>query len=95
MPIYTVDSEDVQAKAAAVQSTVGRVQAETGALIAQLADLQRSWTGQAAMAFQTSADNWRAVQAQVDQALISLGTSLSTAGTGYADAEQRAAAMFR
>lgn len=95
MPIYTVDSEDVQTKAAAIQTTVGRVQSETGALLGQLGDLQRSWTGQAAAAFQTSADNWRAIQARVDEALAALGASLAAAGASYAEAEQSAMAMFR
>ena len=95
MPMFTVDSEEVQTKAAAVQATVGRVQSETSALRAQLADLQRSWTGTAAAAFQGSADQWRTVQAQVDEALQMLGQSLSAAGTGYAEAERAAASMFR
>ncbi|WP_105567627.1 WXG100 family type VII secretion target [Microbacterium halophytorum] len=95
MPVYTVDSEEIQTKSAAVQATVGRVQSETAALQGQLADLQRSWTGQAAAAFQVSADNWRSVQLRVDEALAALGNALAIAGTGYAEAEQSAASMFR
>lgn len=95
MPIFTVDSEDVHAKAAAVHGTVGRIQAETASLQGQLADLQRTWTGQASAAFQVSADEWRSVQVRVDEALASIGSALTAAGTNYADAEQSAMAMFR
>ncbi|WP_261165970.1 WXG100 family type VII secretion target [Microbacterium sp. Marseille-Q6965] len=95
MPVYTVDSDIVMEKAAAVGGTVGRLQAETATLQAQLRDLQGSWTGMAAGAFQASAEEWRAVQAQVEQALAALGESLRAAGTHYADTEHAAMAMFR
>ena len=95
MPVFTVDSEDLQAKSAAVSGTVGRIQAETSALQAQLADLQRTWTGQASAAFQASAENWRSVQVQVDQALESIGIALAASGASYADAETSALSMFR
>lgn len=95
MPIFTVDSEDVQAKATAVHGTVDRVQAETAALQGQIADLQRTWTGQASAAFQASAEEWRSVQVRVDEVLASIGSALAVAGSNYADAEQSAMAMFR
>ncbi|MGO1410430.1 MULTISPECIES: WXG100 family type VII secretion target [unclassified Microbacterium] len=95
MPMYTVDSEEVQTKASSIQATVGRMQSESGLLHGQLADLQRSWTGQAAAAFQASAEEWRSVQVRLDEALTALGAALAAAGTSYADAEQSAVAMFR
>jgi len=95
MPIFTVDSEEVQAKSSAVHSTVARLQAETTALQSQLTDLQRTWTGQAAGAFQLSADNWRSVQIRVDEALSAIGSALAAAGSNYADAETSALSMFR
>ncbi|OCG73947.1 WXG100 family type VII secretion target [Microbacterium sediminis] len=95
MPIYTVDSDIIAEKAATVQGTVGRLQAETTTLQAQLRDLQSSWTGMAAGAFQSSAEEWRAVQLQVEQALAALGESLRAAGMNYADTERAAMSMFR
>ena len=95
MPSYTVDSDIVMQKAAAVSGTVGRLQTETATLQAQLLDLQGTWTGMAASAFQVSAEQWSAVQAQVEQALASLGSALHAAGMHYADTEQAAVAMFR
>ncbi|CAN5125244.1 hypothetical protein BH09ACT3_BH09ACT3_05240 [soil metagenome] len=52
MTRFQVDSEAVLAATGSVRGSIARIQSEVGALHGQLTDLQGSWTGQAATAFQ-------------------------------------------
>ena len=49
--------------------------------------LQASWTGSAAVAFQTVVDQWRVTQRQVEDSLAGINAALAAAGRQYADAE--------
>ncbi|QEO09380.1 WXG100 family type VII secretion target [Protaetiibacter larvae] len=94
MSSYQVDSEAVLAQATAARQTVGRIQGEVTALHSQLAQLQSSWTGQAATAFHGVVAEWRAAQQRVEDALAALGTALAQAGQHYAEIEQHNARLF-
>jgi early secretory antigenic target protein ESAT-6 len=94
MTRYQVDSEQVAAATASAQGTIGRIQSEVAALVAQLTGLQGSWTGQAASAFQAAVTDWRTTQQQVEQSLAGLSHALGAAATHYADAESANARLF-
>ena len=95
MAVFSVDSDAVFATTAAVRGTIDRLQGETQAMLAQLTQLQATWTGSAAIAFQTVIDQWRATQRQVEDSLAGINTALATAGRQYAEAEQVTTSLFR
>ena len=95
MSVFTVDTDAVHAATGATRATMERLQSESTSLTAQLTQLQSSWTGSAAVAFQACNDQWRAAQLQVEQALASISTALGSAATQYADADQYSASLFR
>ena len=45
MAVFQVDSDAVLASTAAIRGTIERVQAESAAMLAQLTQLQSSWSG--------------------------------------------------
>lgn len=95
MSVFTVDTEAVFAATGATRATMERLQSESSALMAQLTQLQSSWTGSAAMAFQACSEQWRGAQLHVEQVLDSIGTALGSAATQYADADHYSASLFR
>ena len=95
MTAFTVDTEAVLTATNAARSTADRLQAESAAMMSQLLQLQSSWTGSASASFQACAEQWRAAQAQVEQALAAISMALGSAATQYADAEQYSASLFR
>lgn len=95
MAIFSVDSDAVLSSTAAMRGTIDRLQAETSAMLAQLTQLQSSWTGGASVAFQGVIEQWRGAQRGVDDALASINHALGTAGRQYAEAEQVTVSMFR
>ncbi|MGM1016981.1 MAG: WXG100 family type VII secretion target [Actinomycetota bacterium] len=95
MTVFTVDTDAVHAATGSTRATMERLQTESAALMAQLTQLQSSWTGSAATAFQACSEQWRGAQAHVEQALASISTALGSAATQYADADQYSASLFR
>jgi early secretory antigenic target protein ESAT-6 len=95
MTAYTVDIDAVLAATNAAKATAERIQSESAAMMNQLVQLQSSWTGAAAASFHACVDQWRAAQAQVEQALGSISLALGNAATNYADTERYAASLFR
>jgi len=95
MAVFTVDTDAVASTTTAVRATSDRLQTETAAMMSQLTQLQGSWTGSAATAFQGCAEQWRSAQAHVEQALTSISVALQNAGNQYAEAEQYSAGLFR
>ncbi|REJ05964.1 WXG100 family type VII secretion target [Microbacterium bovistercoris] len=95
MSVFTVDTDAVHAAHGATRATIERLQSESAALMAQLNQLQSSWTGSASAAFQQCSEQWRGAQLHVEQVLASIGTALGSAATQYADADQYSANLFR
>jgi early secretory antigenic target protein ESAT-6 len=95
MAVFSVDSDAVLSTTAAVRGTIDRLQGETQAMLAQLTQLQSSWTGSAAVAFQSVIDQWRVTQRQVEDSLAGINAALAAAGRQYADAEQATTNLFR
>ncbi len=94
MTRYQVDSEAVLSATGTVRASIGRIQAEVGGLHAQLTNLQGSWSGQAATAFQSVISEWRATQQRVEESLEGINQALTQAGQQYADIEQANARLF-
>lgn len=94
MTQYQVDSDAVMSAEAAVRASASRIQGEVGGMLTQLMNLQSSWTGQAATAFQGVVTDWRATQQHVEQSLANIGQALGRAGQQYAEAERANASMF-
>lgn len=94
MTRFQVDSEAVSTATGAVRSSIGRIGAEVIALHGQLTNLQSSWTGGAATAFQTVVTDWNATQKRVEESLTAINTALNTAGLQYAETEATNARLF-
>ena len=94
MTRYQVDSEAVAAATSSVQAAASRIQSDVSGLHAQLLDLQSSWTGQAAAAFQAVVADWTATQRRVEESLHLINTGLAQAGQHYADIELQNARLF-
>ena len=94
MTRYQVDSEAVAAATSTARATMSRIQSETGALHGQLLNLQDSWTGIAASAFQNVVADWKSTQQRVEESLAAISAALAQAGQHYADIEQQNAQLF-
>ena len=94
MTRYQVDSEAVLGAHGAIQSTMSRIESEAASLKAQLLQLQASWSGPAASAFQSVVTDWTTTQQRVEQSLAGIGTALGQAGRQYAEVELANARMF-
>lgn len=95
MAVFSVDSDAVLTATAAVRGTIDRLGGEASAMLAQLTQLQSSWTGSASLAFQGVVDQWRATHRQVEDSLAAINSALASAGRQYADAEQVNLGLFR
>lgn len=95
MTVFTVDTDAVHAAHSATRATIERLQSESATLMAQLRQLQTSWVGNASNAFQGCAEQWQGAQLHVEQVLDSIGISLGSVATQYADADQYSASLFR
>ena len=95
MPQFSVDSDAVMSATGAIRATADRLQGETAAMLGQLTQLQGTWTGSAAIAFQSVIDRWRAMQRELETGLADIGAALAHAGTQYAHTEVTAAGLFR
>jgi len=95
MAVFSVDSDAVLSATAAVRATGDRLQSDTASMLAQLTQLQGSWTGSASVAFQSVVEQWRAAQRQVETALADISGALGHVGTQYAQTELAATGLFR
>jgi len=94
MTRYQVDSEAVLSATGAVRNSISRIQSEVAGLHGQLSNLQGSWTGQAATAFGSIVEEWKATQQRVEENLAAINQALTQAGQQYADIEQANARLF-
>jgi len=94
MPQFHVDSEAVLAATAAVQGSIGSIQAEVAALNGHLTGLQNSWGGSASLAFQNVVADWRGTQQRVEESLAGINQALAAAGRQYAEIEQANLRLF-
>lgn len=94
MTRYQIDSEAVAAATSAVQAAASRIQVDVSGLHSRLLDLQGSWTGSAATAFQSVVADWTTTQRRVEESLQLLNTALAQAGQQYAEIELQNQRLF-
>lgn len=94
MPQYQVDSEQIQASSAAVNSSIAQIRQAVGGMYTNLNALQNVWRGSAATQFTTVAAQWRAAQQQMEASLESIQRAPAQASNVYADAETQASRLF-
>lgn len=94
MAIFQIDTADLAAKAGTVEATLSRIQSDVSSMEGQLRQLQETWKGSAALAFQDVLTQWRATQVQVEQSLGSVRQAMATASMQYEETEQATTRMF-
>ncbi|MDR1151349.1 MAG: WXG100 family type VII secretion target [Bifidobacteriaceae bacterium] len=94
MATYQVNAEMIAAASSGVRGSMAVISAEVASLMAQLTNLQSSWTGAAATAFTGVASGWQATQKQVEESLANINAALTAAGQTYTEAEDRAMSLF-
>lgn len=94
MTQYQVDSETMLATTAAARGSIGRLEAEIASLHGQLTNLQSSWTGHAASAFQGVVSEWKGMEQRMQEVLASINHALGQAGQQYSEAEESNARLF-
>jgi WXG100 family type VII secretion target len=95
MPVFHVDSDAVTQASHAASSSIGRIQTEVAVLHAQLSNLQGSWSGTAATAFQGVVTEWHQTAQRLDASLSSINLALQHAAATYQDVESATARMFQ
>ncbi|WP_203136010.1 WXG100 family type VII secretion target [Microbacterium sp. JZ31] len=95
MAIFSVDTEAVSAANGQTLNTAEQIRGLTATLTGQLAQLESTWSGASAGAFQSALTQWKSAQQSVEQALDSLGRALGVASAHYAEAERLTSGMFR
>lgn len=91
---FQVDSEAVALAANQTRACAEEVSGQVSAMMANLVNLQATWTGTASGAFEALAQQWRATQATVEDNLRQISLQLDTASQTYAQAEANAASLF-
>lgn len=94
MTSFHVDSEAVLGATGAVRASMERIQAEVSGLHGQLTNLQSSWSGQAASAFQGVITDWRGTQQRVEESLAAINHALTQAAQQYAEIEAANTRLF-
>lgn len=89
-----VDSEAVSVASSQTQACAEEVRNQVSAMMANLVNLQSTWTGTASAAFESLAQQWRATQTVVEDNLRQIGLQLAAASQTYAQAESQAASLF-
>ena len=95
MAQFSVDADSLIATRADLSQGSERLRGDVAYIMGRVTQLEGSWQGQASQAFQGLAAEWRALHAQVEQALDDLAHRLQVAGTGYQQVEHDVANMFR
>lgn len=95
MPSFHVDSDVVTQTSSQAQQSIIRIQSEVQLLHSQLSNLQGSWRGGAADAFQAVVTEWHLTARRVDESLSSINHALSIAAQQYTEIEMATARMFR
>jgi early secretory antigenic target protein ESAT-6 len=90
----TFNTDIIAQKAGAIQTTAGQIEELLGQLNGQMADLEQSYTGAGAAAFQAVYAKWRTTAAQMKEELGQIGAGLSSTGQARGDAEQQIASTW-
>lgn len=94
MAHFEVDSAQVSSGAAAARASAANIRSEVAAMVAHLMNLQASWRGTAAVAFNDLLVQWQSTQQLVEQNLDSISTALDTSARQYEDVEAATTRLF-
>ncbi len=94
MSIIRIDSDAVASASSGASASIARIQQEVQVLHAQLTNLQSSWQGPAASAFQGVVTSWHGTQQRVEADLTALTQALARTATHYADLEAATMRVF-
>ncbi|WP_146340809.1 MULTISPECIES: WXG100 family type VII secretion target [Nesterenkonia] len=94
MAVFQIDTSDLLAKSQNVEATLGRIQSDVNMMEGQLRQLQETWKGSAAVAFQDVLTQWRSTQAQVEQSLASVRQAMASASSHYEETESANTRIF-
>lgn len=95
MTRYQVDSDIVMGTTGSVRARIDTIQSEVDAMMHQLTELQSTWSGEAANAFQGIVADWRGTQRRVEESAMHINTALARAGTQYSEIERANTELFR
>lgn len=88
------DGEDINAKAAAIQSTAGELETLLGQLTSMMASFADTYQGPGANAFQEVYQRWQQDQSRIHADLTDIGTALQNTGTIREDVERQIAGQW-
>lgn len=94
MSIIHIDSDAVASAAAGAAASIARIQHEVQTLHSQLGNLQASWQGPAATAFQSVVGNWHITQQRVEADLTAITNALARSAQHYAELEAATLRVF-
>jgi len=92
---FNVDSGEVALGAASARRHGEAIRTEVQAMTALLTQMEASWRGGAAAAFQAALGQWRVTQQQVEASLAALAHALDAAARQYAEVEGANARLFQ
>ncbi len=95
MTRFQVDSDIVMGTTGSVRARIETITGEVDAMVRQLTELQSTWSGEAAAAFQGIVADWRGTQRRVEESAVHLNTALAKAGSQYREIERANADLFR
>jgi 6 kDa early secretory antigenic target len=82
-----VSTDDVAAKASAIQAKATALEEQVGELTTQMTALAETWTGSASSSFQDLFGAWKGQANAIQLSLADISTALNNAGTNYDNAE--------
>lgn len=91
---FQVDSEAVALAATQTRACAEEVSGQVSAMMANLVNLQSTWTGAASGAFESLAQQWKATQSVVEENLRQIAMQLDLASQTYSQAESNATSLF-
>ncbi len=91
---FEVDTAELGRARGAVEVCAAQVAADADELARHLGELQASWQGEAAGAFDAVMHRWQAVHEQVRAALGDVERALELTGRAYDEAEGSARQLF-
>lgn len=94
MSQFQVDSEQMHAASACVQSSIHAIRDAVQGMYGNLHQLQTVWRGSAATQFHSIAQQWRSSQLNMEQTLQSIQQALNRASELYAQTESQATQLF-
>lgn len=94
MSFFQVDSQHLNQVSARTTGLANQIRQDSALMMAQVQELQGSWSGSASVAFADCVGRWRAAQMQMEAALDSIAGALTQASQQYEQAETGVAGMF-